>query len=478
MVVDSNSLTATSGPRPVTLFVWIFAISSIWHYTSSGNEIANYLLQFHPEMSPFVYLSIGTAMIAAIWPNRVWAILIFATGQIIAIGYRFPHVADHLVMELALNVGIVLSFVYLALRHGRGSVKADDMFSIFAPVGRWLLIIMYFFGTFHKINPGFLSLESSCAVPFITAFPIPAAVLQTNLVQWVAIYGTLIFEFIAMLLLFSARGKYYGMLIGMSFHFIIGISEFGTIAHFSAFAIALHMLFLPSGFGQRLVQDPWIPSLVKSPGVFRQLTIALLAMLIASALHLGLTRQAIFVNTLFGVFGLCVMILVLRHGKTRSDDEPYRLVPALPAASVIPAWFFLHCLSPYVGLGTGGTVQMFSGLRTEGGVSNHYIITRPLRLFPYQDTIIYIEETQNASLQRAQRERQGVLLFDFQRHFMERESLALPITVSIDGNVYSITGPETLKAFAATYFRKQSWLEKKYLSFRLVDDPYPNQCRH
>jgi hypothetical protein len=470
--------SANTGPEHATLFIWIFSVSSIWHYTSSGTEIASYLLQFNSQVTPLIYLSIATAMVAALFPNRTWALLTFSAGQLIAIGFRYPQVADHLVMELFLNLSIVVSFAYLAVRKKSTQVTTGEIFELFSPIGRWLLIIMYFFGTFHKINPGFMSLESSCAVPFIAAFPLPDSMLQGEWIQWTAIYGTLILEFLAMLLLFSSRGKYVGMLIGMSFHFFIGISGYGTLAHFSAFAMALHTLFLPSGFGNRLVKDALIPPLFKTPENFRAFTVALLILLVSSGLHLGITRQGFFVNSLFALFGLVLLALVLRHGQMRQDDAPYRLRSAFAGANIIPIWFFLHCLSPYVGLGTGGTIQMFSGLRTEGGISNHYIIREPLRLFPYQDTIVYIEDTHNVSLKNAQKEGQGLLLFDFQRHFVTRESLALPITLRINDVLYSITDVDSLVQFAEQHFTEQSWLEQKYMSFRLVDEPHPDRCRH
>jgi len=135
-------------------------------------------------------------------------------------------------------------------------------------------------------------------------------------------------------------------------------------------------------------------------------------------------------------------------------------------------------MSPYVGLGTGGTMAMFSGLRTEGGVSNHYIITKPIPLFPYQDKIVYIEEASNPSMQAAAADKQGIVMFDFQRHITQRENLMLPVRLRVGDISYSITDPQSFAAFAEEHFTEQSWLERKYMSFRLVDEPKPDRCRH
>ncbi len=161
-----------------------------------------------------------------------------------------------------------------------------------------------------------------------------------------------------------------------------------------------------------------------------------------------------------------------------SDDTPYRLKSPLAALNIIPVWFFLHCMSPYVGLGTGGTTAMFSGLRTEGGISNHFIIREPIPLFSYQDDVVYIEEAQNASLIAAKEDGQGIVLFDFQRHFMIRDQLMLPLSLRVNEVRYSLDDLESFQRFANERFTNQSWLEQKYMSFRLVDEPRPNRCRH
>ena len=475
---ESNRFLAHDRPDHATVFIWVFAVSSIWHYASSSSEISRYWLQYDSLVTPLIFLSIATAFVAAIYPNKTWALITFSVGQMIAIGLRFPYVADHLVMELFLNLSIVASFCYLAIAHKTLRVSTSQIFDLFSPVGRWLLIIMYFFGTFHKINPGFMSLESSCAVPFLAGFPLPDALLAQEWMQWTAVYGTLIAEFVAMLLLLSPRTKYVGMLLGMSFHFVIGISNFGTMAHFSAFAMALHALFLPSSFGGRIAGRAFVPRFLKNADTFKIFTIALIALQIAFGLHLGFTRQGYLVNSLYAFFGLTLLYLVFRHGQIRSGDAPYRLKSSLIALNIIPIWFFLHCMSPYIGLGTGGATAMFSGLRTEGGISNHFIIRKPIRIFSYQDDVVYIDIAQNPSLIEAKKDGQGIVLFDFQRHFMIRDQLKLPLKLRINKVSYTLNDLESFQRFADERFSTQSWLEQKYMSFRLVDQPRPNRCRH
>ena len=476
-------MTTTADVRPpapshATIFVWLFAVSTIWHYTSASDDIIHYWFTYSPKVTPLVFLSIVTAFIAACYPTKIWAVMTMCVGQIFAIFLRFPFVADHLVMQLFLNLSILCSFLYLAVSKRTLSVSIDEMFAIFSPIGRWLLIIMYFYGTFHKFNPGFMSMESSCAVPFIDGFPVLRSLLGSGWLEYGAIYGTLILESLAMVLLFSSRTKYFGMLLGMSFHFIIGISGYGTLAHFSAFALALHTLFLPSSVGQRAYDEPLVPDFLKNATKFRVVTIFLISLQVILALHLATTRQVHLVNSLFALFGISLMFLVFKYGQTRKEDAPYRLRSPLLTLNILPIWFFVYCFSPYIGLGTGGTIAMFSGLRTEGGISNHYIIRKPIPLFHYQDKVLYVEDAVNPSLQKLIADRQGVVMFDFQRHFTYRDQLMLPLTVNVEGRRYKLFDPDSTTAFVDEHFTEQTWLERKYMSFRIVDDLRPKKCRH
>ncbi|MGI9235977.1 MAG: hypothetical protein ACR2QZ_01185 [Woeseiaceae bacterium] len=466
------------GPSHATVFVWLFAVSSIWHYTSSASDIVAYWFRYDPLVTPLVFLSIVSAFIAACYPTKTIALMVMCVGQLIAIFLRFPFVADHLVMELFLNLSILVSFLYLAVRQRRLNVPVDQIFALFSPIGRWLLVIMYFYGTFHKLNPGFMTIESSCAVPFIGGFPVLRDLLGSGWLEYAAIYGTLILESIAMLLLLFTRTKYLGMLIGMSFHLVIGISGYGTLAHFSAFAMALHALFLPSTFGQRIVDEALVPAVLKSAENFRALTVLIVVMQVLLALHMATTREGFLVDSLFGIFAVSLMFLVIKYGQIREGDARYSLRSPLASLNLISVWFFLYCASPYVGLGTGGSIAMFSGLRTEGGQSNHYLIREPIPLFSYQDKVLYIVESANANLQEIATEGQGMVMFDFQRHFSYRDTLLLPLTVSVSGESYRLENGDDLIAFINEHFTQQSWLERKYMSFRLVDDLLPKQCRH
>lgn len=471
-----NDTDKNCGLNNATVFTWLLAIATIWHHTSSSNEVYYYWLHFDPVQTPATMLAVVTAFIAACYPSSIKVFLLFVLTQISVIFTRIPYIPTHVVMELFLYLTIFFSYIFLVYKNKKWLINTESLYALYAPTGRWLLIIMYFFGTFHKINPGFLSLDSSCALPFFFGLPLPDFILQQTWAQYSAIYGTLILEFVAMLLLLSSRTKYYGMLLGMPFHFIIGISSYGSLAHFSSFALTLHSLFVPANFGQRISQDRLIPDFFKQKRTFIILTISIVLL---EFLFARLAAWALM-NTLFAIFGSILIFLIFRHGKIEpTDHSPYRLSSSFPVANIFSLLFFIHCTGPYIGLNTVGVVQMFSGLRTEGGVSNHYIIQKPIYLFPYQERVLYVSQSKDEFLAYLQKEKLGMPLFDFQTYLTTKDDpLVLPMSLEVDGQKQIINDGKSLRVFTDKYFTSQNILEKKYLSFREVDSEKPSECRH
>lgn len=111
MIERPENEETREGPSHATIFVWLFAVAAIWHYTSSASSILSYWFKYDPLVTPLVFLSIVTAFIAACYPGKTLALMVMCVGQLIAIGLRMPFVADHLVMDFFLNLGVLASFL-------------------------------------------------------------------------------------------------------------------------------------------------------------------------------------------------------------------------------------------------------------------------------------------------------------------------------------------------------------------------------
>jgi hypothetical protein len=297
-----------------------------------------------------------------------------------------------------------------SLRLDRGEV-----FETVAPLGRWLLIVMYFYGTFHKFNDVFLDPEQSCAVAMFNGLPIPFDVSKIPVFSYLAIYGTLIMEAIAMVLLLIPRYKYYGMLLGMSFHFLVGITSYGTISHFSSLCFALHILFISPDALSR-----WKNYIGPREILFTRIfPVATLSGVLLSFIF---ARYALWAatNTLWAIYGVLIMLFVARFGNQPLDRYPRSyLVSRNAAVNFLSIFFFLQCLSPYVGLKTNTSIAMFSGLKTENDFTNHIMLSKPLYLFDYQKDIATIIDSNVPSIKGHRDSNLGMVYFELLRYFNE-----------------------------------------------------------
>jgi hypothetical protein len=80
--------------------------------------------------------------------------------------------------------------------------------------------------------------------------------------------------------------------------------------------------------------------------------------------------------------------------------SPGRLAYA-PILLVFPALVFFHGMSPYLGLRTVPAFSMFSNLRTEGGLTNHWFMPgRALRIAGFQEDLVTVRSAEDEELIR------------------------------------------------------------------------------
>jgi hypothetical protein len=136
---------------------------------------------------------------------------------------------------------------------------------------------------------------------------------------------------------------------------------------------------------------------------------------------------------------------------------------------IIPALFFISCLSPYVGLKTESSINMFSNLHTEGGSTNHLMFEKPPYLFPYQQDIVQVVASSSPSLTRAANEGTMSVMFAIEE-FLRRHPDQW-VTFTHNGRLVE-------HATAATLPSASNWFERKFLIFKHVDPNRPKVCTH
>jgi hypothetical protein len=467
-------MSPTRPPQDVAvLFFWLGAMAVVWNYTTSSNLVWWYWLHFDPVHTPAIALGLLSAFVLACYPGSRTVLAVFAGVQTTVLALRMPYLPTHEVMELVL-FATLFAAAAVRFRHDVDADGAATLFGMVAPVGRSLLVAMYFFGTVHKLNTSFLDPETSCAIPIAAGVPLLGHFMEYDWGRYAAIYGTLILEAVAALFLLERRTKYWGMAIGIPFHIAIGISSYGAIAHFSALAVALHALFLPADFAARSAASLRDLGLAVTARHAQWLAILLTALLIWCALgaHWRLT------NVVFGCYAIAFYVLVLRHGREQAARNPAYLTRPL-WLNAFPLLFWLHCCGPYLGLSTAGVTEMFSGLRVEGHLSNHLLVRRPLYLGDYHARVAEVVHSHDEYLASLAADDLGILVFDLQRYLVQKpEPLIVPLTLAIDGERVRIVDGPSLASFAGTWFTPQSWWERKLLAFDEVEPQPAPGCRH
>jgi hypothetical protein len=76
----------------------------------------------------------------------------------------------------------------------------------------------------------------------------------------------------------------------------------------------------------------------------------------------------------------------------------------------------VNSLSPYLGLKTDSSFTMFSNLQTENGRWNHVFIPEAVRVFPYQDQLVRVTDSNDRALEQRTTDGRRVVRFELERY--------------------------------------------------------------
>jgi hypothetical protein len=357
-----------------------------------------------------VFYNLYRGSVGSFEPTSI-PLLVFGLGLVVKPEMRTIFVAS--VITLAIdgwrhapvfsNHTMLLNFLLLAFLCAgawhllRGSSWAR-YFADVRPIGRMLLLIMYTFGIFHKINSGFLDPLTSCAVALWQEMPPPLVWIDTVPMHYLAIYGTFAVEGIIMLMLVVPRWRHWGICAGMAFHSLLALSGFAMYPVFTTLAIALHIMFVSPDVALRITRsDPFqrLDSFLRRPAGVAFLLVAL--GLIATYAAVGDYRMVAFVWLMVAAWPLAI-VAFMGTGPSNADKSGPQLWSGPVLLNMIPILFFINCASPYLGIKTAQSMNMFSNLRVEGGVNNHLLINKPLISPSYIEDVVYLADAQGSQI--------------------------------------------------------------------------------
>lgn len=392
-------------PR-LTVFVWAFSCAVFCHFLYMlPDRIDLHLFQnirYLWTINPLALLNGVLAAVLLISPRLYYVFALMLLNTVPMLWAYFPSMSNHAM--ILFTICLACSAIFLAHLPGFSRMPARERWSLFykqiAPVGRWVLLLMYFYGIFHKINLDFLNPAASCAVALWEKTPfLPAPLAQSHILHLLAIYGTFAIEFFCIAaLLGPAKYRHFGIIAGILFHSFIGINLFAWYGPFTMLSIAMHTLFLQPVTARRittLVRLAFAKMAGASP-----LTAWIAAIFFLALVDQHLTGVHVWRALQTGVsVALLGLIILARKPSPAPAMAGWTLLRTEGVlAPIFIALFFINGMLPYLGGKTAQSLNMFSNLRTERGETNHLIMPPSLLgVLPYQQKTYKVLEAKDSS---------------------------------------------------------------------------------
>jgi predicted DCC family thiol-disulfide oxidoreductase YuxK len=215
------------------LFNTVWGVFAVLHFLV-------YAYQFNAPIYVTTWILPPLGVLLLLHPRsvRIFAAL-FATFVVDA-WLQMPAYSNHTILKNFLLLAMLAAGIRVLATGGTTRRWIEE----FAPTGRVLLVTMYFFGVFHKINSDFLDPSVSCAVALWQRMPWPLNLINGEWMQYLAIYGTLVIEAAILACLVMRQTRHVGIGVGIAFHSVLALSGYALYAPFSTLTVALHVLFL------------------------------------------------------------------------------------------------------------------------------------------------------------------------------------------------------------------------------------------
>lgn len=365
------------------LFALMFGLFTVFHFISFIGHYATW------PSSVDLYLLGLSGMLMVFNPGSKRIFLLLAVMSLVSGWVQAPIASNHAMLSNYIILCFMVVFMVDMLRGKSWS----RIFADFAPVGCTGLLVMYFFGVFHKINTGFLDPEVSCAVFLWRQMPFFASPLDSQFFHQAAIWGTYIVETALLIGLLIPRWRHFAVVGGIAFHLMLALSNYSYYLPFTTLSICAHLLFL-SPQGARAVLD--------SPIMLRQTALLRSPMgIVAGILYFCAIAWLVKVSRDYSLATIAAMALIApilvtiaRLGGAKQKEPLMSGRISIGFATVLGVIFFLNSMSPYFGLKSAQTINMFANLRLEGGVSNHLVFQKTPSMFGYLQDLVELEKVE------------------------------------------------------------------------------------
>ena len=441
------------------IFAFMFGFFAIYHFVI-------YTTQYHSiQITSFTNLILGIALALNPKSKRLFVLLVMSLlGDGIL---HAPIGSNHTIIKNFLILGIILTGVWRlwVVRN----TNWQKFFEGFVPIGRSLLLIMYFFGIFHKINSDFLNPVSSCAVTLMHEMPVVSLFAEQSWAQYIGIWSTFVIEGGVMIALIVPRWRYFGIVVGVAFHIMLATSGYAFYPTFSTLSIMLHSLFLPANTLSRFKATRLGEIAIGAGARVRNQYILVVFIAVQMLAAIYLPKYVATIPWFF--WALPFLLFIIQCGK----EDKRQFSPVFPRTimgAIVVMLFFINGFSPYLGIKSAQSINMFANLQLENNRSNHLIMPPPF-MFDYMQDVVTIKQTSPDSLVEFYHKLDYQLVYYGLLNFLDADR-DIVVTFERDGIVYENQSYATLKHDIDAILHPR--FVRKWLHFSSVNNVQPKPC--
>ncbi len=357
------------------------------------------------------------------------------------------------------------SFVLVMMVFGKDLTDERAAF-YFRPI----LPFIYFCAGFHKLNADFFDPTVSCANEFLHRVLNPELIrtLSQSAIAVIVPAAAVVWELSAMIFLHMRRTQIGFIVVSAVLHGVLSLYHF---ADFGSLMLALFFL--------------WIPPATRKPFASTSAKTAFASMALAAFVLPTKVFSFLGTDVAFLLVGVCLLVAFAIVGVQSISFKPIESTCAgvrvwcSPKQLILPLLLIAFSASPYFGLRTSGNLTMFSNLKTEGQVSNHWLLpSNPLKMFSLQeDQVKFVQIDPKHGTERR------VWLKDFALPATELykkaqswndQGISVAATYWYRGELLQT---DDLAADQRWQTDKYLQVHAKWLDFRMIQSEGPNQCR-
>ncbi|MGI8726562.1 MAG: hypothetical protein ACR2K6_02625 [Solirubrobacterales bacterium] len=413
---DQRAAPAPGLDAPFALFSFLVALALILHQLWWDGFDARH----------------GALMVAAGWtllrPGSVPRFSLLMGVAVFTVAGDMPNVGDHILLVTVIGFFVLVQTAWMMIGSG-GLPSGAELFERIAPMLRASAVVLYAAAALAKLNLDFFNPAVSCAREELSRIPL---VDPGTIGAWsveAAIVATIVTEIGLAVLLAVPRTRVVGLVVGGGFHIVLALA--GNVP-FAAVMAALYVAFLPStapATAQRTLRR-WFGPVVEAvrPPTRPEGVAALAVMVVLWQLGGRLTDAApdlveVLLEVIprvvvIGLIGGTLILWIGSGGPLGSGREHIvgslrRLAPILALGLAV---LVVNAASPYLGLKTQTSFNMFSNLRTEAGRWNHVLVPESVRIFGYQDQLVEVTSSNDPVLARNAERGEQVARLELERY--------------------------------------------------------------